>query len=211
MGAFEGSLSFKTYYVQGEPPNNFQEEYLERFQHRFFQPLSPVGDDERSMGWVPVQDPMAEKMTREKVFFNQFIVAGLRVDKWSIPTSWLKAKMNQLMAERYPDPEQKISKRQKNEIKLEVLTDIKQHILPTMKVIDMCWNITERKLRFWSTSKKVCEEFVEFFEDTFDLTLVPDSPFMMAKDLGLSEKMLDKMLESEPWHPNPQHAAELNK
>lgn len=211
MGAFEGSLSFKTYYVQGEPPNHFQEDYLQRLQHRFFQPLSPVGDDERSMGWVLVQDPMAEKMVRDKVFYNQFIVAGLRIDKWSIPTAWLKAKMNQRVAERYPDPERKLSKRQKNEIKLEVMLDIKQHILPTMKVIDMCWNITERKLRFWSTSKKLCEEFVEFFEDTFELTLVPDSPFMMAKDLGIGEKLLDKMLDIEPWHPSPNDAGDVSR
>ena len=80
-----------------------------------------------------------------------------------------------------------------------------------MKVIDMCWNITERKLRFWSTSKKLCEEFVEFFEDTFELTLVPDSPFMMAKDLGIGEKLLDKMLDIEPWHPSPNDAGDVSR
>ena len=210
MGALEGSLSFKTYYVEGEPPNDFQQNYLERLKRHFFQPLSPVGEDERTIGWVPVQETLAMDLKREQIFFNEYIVFGLRIDKWSIPTAWLKARMNQVIAERYPDPEKKISKRIKNEIRLEVTTDIKQHIIPAMKVIDVVWNITERKLRFWSTSKNVCEEFIEFFEDTFDITLTPDSPFTMAEKLGLTNQQLDQMVDAEPWHPVLSHAKELN-
>ncbi len=210
MGALEGSLSFKTYYVEGEPPNDFQKDYLARLQKHFFQPLSPVGDDERTIGWVPTQDPMAAEMKRENVFFNQFIVFSLRIDKWAIPTAWLKAKMNQIIAERYPDPEKKLSKRIKNEIRLEVTTDIKQHIIPSMKIVDVVWNFTERKLRFWSNSKSVCDEFIEFFEDTFDITLTPDSPYTMAAKLGLPSKQLDAMVNAEPWHPVQAYAKELN-
>ncbi len=201
MGALEGSLSFTTYYVEGEPPNDFHQEYLDKIKRKYFQPLSPLGDDERAMGWVPAQEPMATELTRDKVFFNQYILLGLRVDKWTIPNQWLKARMRQVIAEKYPDPETKLSKRQKNEIRQEVTIDIKQHIIPSMKVIDMCWNIVDRKVRFWSTSKKVCEEFIEFFEDTFDLTLTPDSPFMMAQELGLTNQQLDIMVNADPWHP----------
>jgi len=211
MGALEGSLSFKTYYVEGEPPNDFHQNYLERLQKHFFQPLSPVGDDERTIGWVPVKDPMATEIKRENVFFNEYIVFSLRIDKWAIPTSWLKARMNQIIAERYPDPERKISKRIKNEIRLEVTTDIKQHIIPSMKIVDVVWNFHERKLRFWSNSKNVCDEFVEFFENTFDITLTPDSPYTMAEKLGLTKKQLEAMVETQVWHPNEAYAKDLNK
>lgn len=218
MGALEGSLSFKTFYVQGEPPDNFHDGYLQRLQKHFFEPLTPYGEDERSVGWVPVQDPIAEQFSREQVFFNQYIVFSMRIDKWSLPAPWVKAMTRKAIQERLPQIEAeeaerqraeglllqpvKLSKREKDKIKLEVVADIKNKILPAMKIIDVVWNIQECTLRFWSTSNAVCDEFAELFEDTFGLSLKADSPYMMAEQLGMSEKQLDCMVDSEPWHPN---------
>lgn len=202
MGALEGSLSFKTYYVEAEPPNDFHENYLSRLQKNVFEPLSPVGEDERRIGWVPVQDPLATEFTRQDVFFNQYILFGLRIDKWSIPSSWYKAMFRQALAEAYPDPSVKVSKRAKDEVKLKVTTEIKQKILPSMKVVDVLWNISECRLRFWSNADVLCEEFAEFFEESFGLKLTPDSPYMMAKHLGTSEDELNALVDMEPWHPN---------
>ena len=211
MGALEGSLSFKTYYVKGEPPNDFQETYLRKLQEHFFEPLSPVGDVERSVGWVPAQDPIATEFSRDHLFFNQYIVFAMRIDKWALPSCWVKALMRQAVAAHIAEAglketgdekrPAKLSKSAKDKIKLEVVTRIKQQILPAMKVIDVCWNIQENKLRFWSQSNAVCDEFAELFESTFGLQLAPDSPFLMARELGLSESQLDAMVNADPWHP----------
>ena len=217
MGALEGSLTFKTFYVQGEPPDNFQEAYLQNLAKHYFVPLSPVGEDDRTTGWVPAQDPIATEFRRDQVFFNQYIVFAFRIDKWSLPSPWVKAKTRQAIAAAMPAlseeearaqkeegklrPSAKMSKREKDKIKLEVITEIKHQILPTMKVIDVVWNISENMVRFWSTSQAVCDEFVELFEATFGLTLDPDSPFLMARSLGIPEKTLDEMVDAEPWHP----------
>ena len=217
MGALEGSLSFTTFYVNGEPPKDYYDLYLQKLQKHFFEPLSPVGDEERSIGWVPTQDPVATEFKWNQVFFNQYIVFSLRMDKWSLPSPWVKALTNQAIAERLPEldaeeakeqiedgklrPKAKLSKQEKSRIKLEVVTRIKQKILPSMKIIDVVWNRDERIVRFWSTSEKICEEFAELFEHTFGLSLDQDSPFMMAKNLGLSEKELDRMVDCDPWYP----------
>ncbi len=217
MGALEGSLTFKTFYVEGEPPDDFHQDYLNRLNRHFFEPLSPVGEEERTVGWVPAQDPIATEFTRDQVFYNQYIVFAMRIDKWSLPSAWVKAMMRKAIAERLPEleaeeakkqteegklrPKAKLSKAEKNKIKLEVTTDLKHKILPTMKTIDVVWNISERKLRLWTTSSAVCEEFAEMFEDTFGLTLNMDNPFLMAKHLGLSEKQLEAMVDAEPWIP----------
>lgn len=215
MGALEGSLTFKTFYVEGEPPNDFQETYLRKLQSKFFEPLSPVGDEDRTVGWVPAQDPIASEFRRDQVFYNQYIVFAMRIDKWSLPAPWVKAMTRQAVAERLPEleaeeakkqsdegklrPKAKLSKREKDKIKLEVVTEIKHKVLPAMKVIDVVWNISECTVRFWSTSAAVCDEFAELFEATFGLTLHADSPFLMAKHLGLDEKQLDDMVDAEPW------------
>ena len=217
MGALEGSLTYKTFYVQGEPPNDFQNDYLRHLSEHFFEPLSPVGEEERTTGWVPAQDPIATEFRRDQVFFNQYVVFAYRIDKWSLPAPWVKAKTRQAIAQRLPEltaeeaekqkedgklrPSAKLSKREKDKIKLEVITEIKHQILPTMKIIDVVWNINECTLRFWSTSPKICDEFVDLFEATFGLKLDPDSPFLMARQLGFSEKQLEEMVSAEPWHP----------
>lgn len=215
MGALEGSLTFKTFYVEGEPPNDFQEIYLRKLQDKFFEPLSPVGDDERTTGWVPAQDPIATEFRREQLFFNQYIVFAMRIDKWALPSAWVKAMTRQAISERLPEleaeeakrqsdegklrPKAKLSKREKDKIKLEVMTEIKHKVLPSMKVIDVVWNISEGTVRFWSTSAAICDEFAELFESTFGLTLNADSPFLMARHLGFDEKQLDAMVDAEPW------------
>ena len=217
MGAFEGSLSFKTFYVNGEPPKDFQDTFLNLLHKHYFQPLSPVGDEQRSVGWVPTQDPIATEFRRDQVFISPYIVFSMRIDKWALPTPWVKALTNQAIAERLPqlDEEEaqlqedegklrtkaKLSKAERNKIKLEVITRIKQKTLPSMKIIDVVWNYNERTVRFWSTSKAVCDEFAELFEQTFGFQIDEDSPFMMAKNLGLSEKQLDDMVNATPWQP----------
>ncbi|MBQ9394290.1 MAG: recombination-associated protein RdgC [Proteobacteria bacterium] len=217
MGALEGSLSFKTFYVQGEPPDDFHEGYLQRLQKHFFEPLTPAGEDERSVGWVPVQDPISEGFSRDQVFFNQYIVFAMRIDKWALPAPWVKAMTRKAIQERLPQIEAeeaekhredgklqqpaKLSKREKEKIKLEVVTEIKNKILPAMKIIDVVWNIQECTVRFWSTSNALCDEFAELFEDTFGLSLKANSPYMMAEQLGMTEKQLDSMVDADPWHP----------
>lgn len=218
MGVFEGSLSFKTFYVDGEPPAGFQQDYLARLEKHFFVPLSPVGEEERSIGWVPIQDPIADGFSHGQVFCNQYIVFGLRIDKWSLPSAWVKAMTRQAVAQRLPQvPKEeaklleedgklrtkaKLSKREKDKIKLEIVTEIKQHMLTSMKIIDVCWNIAEGKLRFWSLSDALCDEFAELFKETFGLDIHQDCPLLMAKDLGMTESQLDAMAALEPWYPS---------
>ena len=86
-----------------------------------------------------------------------------------------------------------------------VQSRLKRRLVPAMKVIDMAWNIHSGVLRFWTHSATTCEEFQEFFEETFDLPIVPDSPYTSAKDLGLSEEDLDRLANLEPeWFVLPQ-------
>ena len=224
MGALEGNLTFTTFYVEGEPPADFHQDYLNRLNKYFFEPLTPLGEEERSVGWVPAQDPIATEFSRDQVFYNQYIVFAMRIDKWALPSPWVKAMMRKAIADRMPEIQAeadkkasekrakgeddskflgkaKLSKSEKAKIKLEVTTDLKHKILPAMKTIDVAWNIQECKLRFWSTSPAVCEEFAEMFEETFGLALNMDNPYLMAQHLGLDEKQLADMVDAEPWIP----------
>ena len=68
----------------------------------------------------------------------------------------------------------------------------------------MSWNTNTGTVRFWNQSQTVCEHFQDFFEDTFGLRLVPDSPYTAALKYGLTEEetaLLDR-LETTVFHTN---------
>ncbi len=199
MGAFEGGLSFRTYFVEGEPPNDFHEDYLARIAKNCFVPLHADGEEERRVGWVPLQEPLESEFSRGLVFYNQYLVLGYRVDKWSIPAAIFKAHYGRAMRQRLVGRENvKPSRRERDEVKAEVLGELKRQILPTMKVVDMVWNMAEHTLRFWTHAGALCEEFSELFEETFSLRLVPDASYTSAMRLGLDEAALAALLELDP-------------
>ncbi len=201
MGVLEGSLSFRTFHVAGEPPNDFHQDYLARLRKYQFEPLSPLGDDERHLGWVTLQQPLEPQFDRVSCFYNQYMIFALRIDKWALPSALLKAHYALALSQRYaPQEAAKLSKRQRDEIKAEVTIELRQKMLPSFKLVDVAWNINERKLRLWSSSQGVIDEFQALFEQTFDIRLDADSPYMMAMDLGLNEQKLSAMLEAKPWH-----------
>ena len=199
MGALNGSLTYKTFFVEGDPPADFQDAYLEQISKLAFRDLAPESEDERRMGWVTIEDPLDVEFQRHKVFYNQYIALGLRIDKWSLPSALFKAQFNARVKEYLAAHDlPRISKKQREELQEEVRILLKQRLIPSMKVVDMTWDIHARIVRFWAHSASLGEEFQELFEDTFGLKLIPDSPYSAAQELGLDEEQLKAMLEATP-------------
>lgn len=201
MGALSGSITFKSFYVDGEPPNDFHDDYIAKLQSKAFRPLSPIGDDESTVGWVTVQKPLEMTFQRFDIFFNQYILFALRIDKWALPSNIVNARILQNTELKFPknDEPKKISKRAKEEIKSEVIQEMKLQSIPSMKIVDVLWNFTERKLQFYTVNKNLCEEFAELFEETFKLKLIPQTPYTLAKALDCEEEKLHKLVAGKPW------------
>ena len=70
-------------------------------------------------------------------------------------------------------------------------------LLPSMKTIDMSWNVHTGVVRFWNQSGKVCEAFSDLFEDTFGMRLVPDNPYIGALQYELTDKQTERLAEIE--------------
>lgn len=199
MGALEGSLTYRTFFVDGEPPKNFRDDYLERIKRLAFRELSPELEDDRSIGWVCIEHPLDVDFQRAKVFFNEYLCLGLRIDRWSIPSLVLKAHLRDA-TQRYlaKTGAESLGRREKEDLKAEVVRQLKHRLMPSMKVVDMAWNLNTGHLRFWSHGGTLGEEFMGVFEDTFALRIVPDSPYTAAVELGLDDDALARLAEIEP-------------
>lgn len=199
MGALNGSLSYTRFYVEGSLPSNFRKVFLDAVRLYAFEPLKPEDDDEERHGWCNIEHPLDLEFDEHKIFFNEYMNLALRIDKWRIPGPILKAYCTE--AERdylAKNNKEKLRKSEKEDIKALVTADMKRRLFPTLKTIDMSWNVHTGMVRFWNQSAKTCELFQDLFEQTFNLRLVPDSPYISALQGEMNGDQMSLLPQLEP-------------
>jgi len=199
MGALQGTLTYKLFFVQGELEDDFKKTLVESVERRAFEELDAEAEEEERYGWVPIENPLRVEFDTFNILFDNFINLGLRHDKWSVPSALLKAHVSRAEQEYMLDNnKERLSKFEREDIKAIVYKKLKEKSLPRMKVIDMSWDIQSGRVRFWNQSNKTIELFQGLFEDTFNLKLHPASPFIHAKELGLSDEQMETIADVEP-------------
>lgn len=199
MGALSGSLSYTRFFVEGELPHDHRNIFAEAVQHRAFEPLTSESDDEERVGWCSIEHPLDTEFDVDKLFYNEYLNVALRMDKWRLPGALLKAYCTE--AERaymHKHGKTKLRRGEKDDIKAVVTADLKARLLPSMKTIDVSWNTHTGVVRFWNQSGKTCEQFQEFFEETFRLRLVAENPYVSAILYDLDDDQGLRLAELEP-------------
>ncbi len=188
MGALAGSLTFTRFFVRGEPPKRFRDKYVDNIRLRTFEPLTPESEEQEHVGWCAVGRVLDLELDHEKVFYNSYINLGLRMDRWRVPGALLRAHLAEAEREALQKSgHEKLGKREKAELKARIITRLRKKLMPSMKIVDMSWNLDNGVVRFFNQSPRVHEQFMALFEKTFSLELVADSPYISAERLGLRE------------------------
>lgn len=204
MGALAGSLTITKFYVRGELPDDFREQYLRRIRLRAFEPLTPESDAEESIGWCVVSSPLDLDLTYENVFYNSYLNLGLRMDRWRLPSAILKSQLEGAISEHLAKTgKERVSKVEKDGLKSRLASKLKRKLLPAMRAFDFSWDLERMKAYLWSQSPKIHEQLSVLFEQTFGLELAANSPFIQAMELGLGPAEVDRLSRLEP---SPLHA-----
>lgn len=208
MGALNGSIAYTKYYVEGELPADYRERFVERVQQLVFVPLRADEEEEERTGWCSIEHPFDLDLDEYKIYYNEYINLGLRTDKWRLPGPLVKAHMTE--AERKyleENKKTKLSKSEKEDLKLIVEGHLKEKLFPAMKVIDLSWNINKGELRVWTQSPKVCEHFEAIFEETFGMRLVLEAAYTSATECELDDVMMLRLESIEPSALHSEDAA----
>ncbi len=199
MGALKGSISFTKFKARGELPEGFRDTFIERLRLRAFRPLSPLEDAPQSVGWCSIENLLDLEIDHGKVYFETYLNIGLRIDTWVIPGSLFKAHFAEAEREHLAKKgREKLGRQEKEELKAVVTKRLRAQLMPVSKLIDLSWNLDTGAVRFWSQSARLHELLDEIFEDTFKLTLLPESPYTTAARLGLSELESNVFAELKP-------------
>jgi DNA recombination-dependent growth factor C len=192
MGFVSGSASFVRFGVEGELPSNTLEFVADRIASFSFRDIDD-SMDEYSIGWVSVVN-MFDAGFRYASFMNgDYVTITLRIDERKVSPAILK-KFVQKEEERIKIEKQipQVSRTLKAEIKERVQTELIRKAIPIPSVFDVCWNLSESTVLFFSTNKKIHAVLEDFFKECFGLLLVQQIPYVTAEHL-LNDEQAERL------------------
>lgn len=201
MGVWSGNLSYNRYFVEGDVDTHHLRHWiLERVNQFAIPKLTVEAEEEQVLGWCTIENILATEFSTETLFYNEYILLALRIDSWKLPPTLLKARQQQLEREYLVETgKDSLTKRERDQLKKKLRTEMKEHSLPNVAAYDICWHWQQRVLRFWSMSSRMNTLFVEWFEKTFPgLQLVLQSPYTLAERIQLAESHLEVLQSLEP-------------
>jgi len=183
MGLLSGSATFVRYAVEGELPDNFWDFAAERIASFSFRDIDD-SYEERSVGWVSALNMFDSAFEYASYSAGDYIVLSLRVDERKISNAALK-KFTAKEEERIKKERQvpKLARNHRVEIKENMKIMLTKRAVPIPAVYELCWNLSEGTVLFFSTNKKAQEVVEEYFKETFGLTLMLQIPFLTAGHL----------------------------
>jgi DNA recombination-dependent growth factor C len=199
MGALAGTITMTCYYVQGEIPKDFKTSYLEALRKNRFVDINLDLEHEESMGWVSIADPFDTEFELNDFLWGSYLMVALRHDTIRLPATAFKLHLRKAVAEHQKKSgKEKLSKAEVEEVKARLERQLKKKALPNIKTHDVVWNMDRGVVWLWSTNKKVNEQFVDFFQETFGLVPHEKNPYAQMEHMGLGEEALERVLELEP-------------
>lgn len=190
MGFISGSASFVRFNVEGDLPENVWDFIAERVTAFSFQDIDETYD-EFSIGWVSVINMFDADFAYASYANGDYVTLTLRTDERKVSPAILKkfcAKEEERIKKEKQIP--KIGKAMKTEIKERMRTELMRKAVPVPAVFDLCWNLAESTLLFFSTNKKAQAQLEDFFKETFGLTIMQQIPYLTAEHLVDEEESM---------------------
>jgi hypothetical protein len=197
LGVSRGALTFTRLFVQGKPPKDLRKRYLDAVRLRKFTPLAPEDEASEAVGWCVIERPFDLDFQADSIFYDRFVQLGFRVDKWRLPGALVRAQVadeQQRMLSR--SGREKLTRAEKEDIKLRVIGRLRKKILPTSRAFDVLWDLDAGTVLLFTHAARTTDEFCALFETTFGLELELDSPYAAAQRSKLStaqQKQFDKV------------------
>jgi recombination associated protein RdgC len=186
MPALSGSLSYARFFVEGETPDDFRERFMRAIRYRVIEPLNAADDALERSGWCVIGEPFDRELRYDNVFYNNFINLGFRTDRWVFPGAVVKARMREAeTAYLEKKGRERLSKREKVELKEVVVRKLKQKLEPQVRAVDFSWSLEQGLVRFFGASPRVTASMMDVFDKTFHLKLLPEAPYTLAARTGV--------------------------
>lgn len=194
MALLKGSASCVRFRVDGELPSNPFEFIAGKVASYSFRDIDE-SYDESSIGWVSVVNMFDSAFSYSSHICGDYVILTLRIDERKVSSAVLK-KLTQKEEERIKKEKQipRIGRAMKVEIRERIKTELMRKSVPIPAIYDLCWNLSDSTLLFFSTNKKAQAVLEDYFKESFGLRLQQQIPYNIAEQL-LSNTELSERVE----------------
>ena len=171
MGFLKGSASFVRFGVEGELPENPLDYIADRIVSFAFRDIDDT-IDEYSVGWVSVLDMFDSQFEYGSYMAGDYITLTLRIDERKVSSAILKKfVMKEEDRVRREKELPRLSRSMKAQIKERIRTELIRKAIPIPSTYELCWNLSESTLLFFSTNKKAQAILEDYFKESFGLLI----------------------------------------
>lgn len=197
MGFIKGTAGFVRFGVEGELPENIWDFIADRVVSFAFKDIDDTYEED-SLGWVSVSNMFDTDFNYASYAAGSYVTLSMRLDERKVSSVIVK-KFVQKEEERIKKEKQipKISRSMRVEIKERIQNELMRKALPLPSVFDLCWNLENSTLLFFSTNKKAQAMLEDLFKDSFGLTLMQQIPYVCGEHL-LDEDDVEKLARITP-------------
>ena len=146
--------------------------------------------DEYSIGWVSVADMFDAGFAYSSYAAGDYIALTMRVDERKVAPAVLK-KFVMKEEERIKREKQipRLSRAARLEIKERVRAELIRNSPPVPSTYDLCWNLADNTVLFFSTSKKAMALLEDLFKETFQVSLILQIPWLTGLRMAEGEAL----------------------
>jgi DNA recombination-dependent growth factor C len=197
MGFVKGTASYVRFAVEGDLPDNIWDFIADRVVSFAFKDIDDTYEED-SLGWVSVTNMFDTDFDFASYAAGNYVTLSMRLDERKVSAAIVK-KFVQKEEERVKKEKQipKISRSMRVEMKERIQNELMRKALPMPSVFDLCWNLEDSTLLFFSTNKKAQALLEDLFRESFGMTLVQQIPYICGEHL-LAEDDLDKLARITP-------------
>ncbi len=183
MGFINGTASFVRFSVEGDLPENIWDFIADRVVAFGFRDIDETYE-ESSIGWVSVLNMFDTEFDYASYAAGNYVTLSMRIDERKVSSAIVK-KFVQKEEERVKKEKQipKIPRSMRVEIKERIQNELMRKALPMPAVFDLCWNLENSTLLFFSTNKKAQALLEDLFKESFGLTLMQQIPYLCGEHL----------------------------
>ncbi|MDR0339731.1 MAG: recombination-associated protein RdgC [Desulfovibrio sp.] len=196
MSFLKSSTSFTRFRISEPVPATLWPEVVDRLRRNGFTDIDELPED-RSFGWTAFEDILDLGFSANPVEKGHYLAFCLRLDTRRVPPAVLKKHVavalkkeeaqNREMGKKF------VSRERRKEIREQVELSLKRRFLPIPAYFEVIWNTAESLVYVASSQQKILDLFEECFVKTFELHIVPQSPYELAQRLVKDGAALDAL------------------
>lgn len=198
MGFAQNTMSYTTWQVLTGPLPEHRQDLLDGLVRGRIGGIDVDVGRDRTAGFAVFDDPLDTGFLEANVFFDPLVLFCFRMDKLTVPPSTLKLYIRKRIGENLAATRrERMPRVEREELIEQVRHDLLRKAIPAIAAYDAVWDVASGRLRLFSTSAAVREEFVARCREYLGLDL-------RAMDtVGVLETRLDEHELIEAFHLLP--------